>query len=241
MIVSMDTQDPAEQKVADAIEALIGEVGGVTQLITPRGYPHLGLAILDSMFSLRARYDTVVVPILVRYCEANEAIRWEQRFEPLQTEHGAQALLDFLGPKTSAERCEVLSRHVAPGTSTRKADVCVQIAEVLVENGVDTHIQLGTVLDEKPGLEWDVRKISGVGPAAWRYLLNLSQIEKVKPDVMIVGWVEKQLGRSVGQVEAAHLVEAATAILQQGDLDVSVRTVDHLIWRAQSGREPSKA
>lgn len=237
----MDSHDPAEQTVAAGIKALIDDAGGVTHLTTPRGYPHLGLAILDSMFSLRARYDTVVVPILMRYCEANDAISWVQRFESIQPEHGAQALLDFLGPMTTDERCAVLSKHVAPGTSVPKADVCVQIAEVLVANGVKTHTELGTVLAEQPGLKWDVRKISGVGEAAWRYLLNLSSIEKVKPDVMMIRWVQDQLGRSVGQAEAADLVETATGMLQSGGLDVSVRTVDHLIWRTQSGRQPSMA
>lgn len=35
----------------------------------PRGYPHLGLAAVDSVFSLRARYPTVVRG-LDRYCAA---------------------------------------------------------------------------------------------------------------------------------------------------------------------------
>ena len=229
----MNHGDP-QQKVTAALRSLVEQAEAQGALITPRGYSHLGIAILDAVFSLRSRYDSVVVPTLKRYCEA-AGLDWSD-LDAAQPEHGAQALVDFLGPKSSEERCEILTKHVAPGTNTRKADLCVEIAQVLVDNGVDTHASLAVVLEESPDLESKIRNLAGVGPAAWRYLLNLSKIEKVKPDTMIVRWVSKVLGEKVGQKEAARLIEVAAAEIQGQGADPSVRTLDHLVWREQSKR-----
>lgn len=227
------TNDP-QQKVTEALRSLVDQAEKEGALITPRGYSHLGIAVLDAVFSLRSRYDSVVVPMLKRYCEA-AGLDWSN-LDSVEPEHGAQALVGFLGPKSTEQRCEILTKHVAPGTNTRKADLCVEIAQVLIDNGVDTDTPLAIVLEESPDLEWKIRKLPGVGPAAWRYLLNLSKVEKVKPDTMIVRWVSEVVGEAVGQKEAARLIEVAAAELQGQGADPSVRTLDHLVWRKQSKR-----
>ena len=233
MMDDMTNSDP-QQKVTEALRSLVEQAKSEGALITPRGYSHLGIAILDAVFSLRSRYDSVVVPTLKRYCEA-AGLDWSG-LDAVQPEHGAQALVDFLGPKSTEERCRILTKHVAPGTNTRKADLCVTIAQVLVDNGVDTHTSLTAALEQSPDLEWKIRHLAGVGPAAWRYLLNLSRVEKVKPDTMIVRWVSEVLGETVGQKEAARLIEVAAAEIQGPGADPSVRSLDHLVWRKQSGR-----
>jgi hypothetical protein len=229
----MTNSDP-QQKVTEALRSLIEEAEAQGALITPRGYSHLGIAILDAVFSLRSRYDSVVVPTLKRYCKA-AGLDWSD-LDAVQPEHGAQALVDFLGPKSTEERCKILTKHVAPGTNTRKADLCVDISRLLVDKGVDTHTSLAVVLEESPDLEWEIRELPGVGPAAWRYLLNLSKVEKVKPDTMIVRWVSEVLDETVEQKEAARLIEVAASEIQGQGVDPSVRTLDHLIWRQQSKR-----
>jgi hypothetical protein len=228
------TASDSQQKVTAALRSLVEQAQSEGVLITPRGYSHLGIAILDAVLSLRSRYDSVVVPTLKRYCEA-AGLDWSD-LDSVQPEYGAQALVDFLGPKSTDERCAILTKHVAPGTNTRKADLCVEIAQVLVAKGVDTHTSLAVVLEASPDLEWKIRRLSGVGPAAWWYLLNLSKVEKVKPDTMIVRWVSAVLDEPVGQKEAARLIEVAAAEIQGDGADPSVRTLDHLVWRKQSGR-----
>ncbi len=203
MSVVTNETDPQEQ-VTDALSALIEGAGGVDRLITPPGYSHLGLSILDAVYSLRSNYDSVVLPALQRYC-AEVGLDW-RNLDATETEHGAQALKLQLESWSVAKRADVLSNHVAPGTDKRKFDLCLEIVDVMLTAGVDTHTSLAEVLVEEPGLEWKVRKLAGVGPAAWRYILSLSRIEKVKPDTMIVGWVTEVLGEPVGQAQSAKLL-----------------------------------
>lgn len=222
--------------LVEAVDELIDEAGGSELLIEPRGYPHLGIAVIDSMFSLQSTYDAVVVPALRRYCDAHPTLRWQDRFDSSVPEHGAKALLDFLGPMTSDRRCEILTRNVAPGTTTRKADVCVGIATVLIESGIDSHLNLADAVERDSKLEWKIREIRGVGEAAWRYLLNLSRVEKSKPDTMVVRWVTEAVGIDLSPGSAADALEAVVDELQARHNDVSVRTLDHLVWRKASGR-----
>lgn len=225
-----------EDVVEQSLRRLIDEAGGADQLIVPRGYPHLGLALLDAVFSLRANYDSTTVPILRRYCEHSGVIAWDQRFDQTDPEHGASALLDVLEPLTTEQRCSVLNRQVAPGTTRRKSDVVVEIAKVFTELDIDTHVQLQSAVTDGDEPERVVRAITGVGPATWRYILNLSGVERSKPDSMMLRWLRDADADPSGQEHAARLVEAAVERLQQDGLDVTVRAIDHLVWRAASGR-----
>lgn len=231
--------------VVDALEQLIDDAGGVDALVEPRGYPHLGVAIVDAVFSLRAGYDSTVVPVLQRYCDGC-GIGWDHRFDVQSGEHGVEALLAYLGPMSSSQRCELLNWQVAPGTRARKADVCVEIASALKGQGVERSTDLAREGRPSAEVEWAVRRIHGVGPAAWSYLLNLSRVEVSKPDTMICRWVGQASRRSAGQAEAggrsvtqaaaAAAIEQATAVLAPSHPGLTVRKVDHLVWRAASGR-----
>ena len=224
--------------VVDAVEALVFAAGGAGSLIEPRGYPHLGVAIVDSLFSLRADYDTVVVPLLRRYCDGC-GLGWDERFNASAHQHGTGALIGFLGPMSTDQRCALLNRQVSPGTSKRKANVCVEVATVFDQAGIDSTTELAHAVRRSAALEWAVRDVSGVGPATWSYLLNLSRVEVSKPDTMVVRWVETVTGHRPSQAEAAVAIEHAAEVLASRHHGLTVRMVDHLVWRAASGRSLS--
>jgi hypothetical protein len=224
------------------LESLIADAGGVDRLITPRGWPHLGLVIIDAVFSLQAKYDTVVKPILKNYCDNAPGITWESASTPLQPEHDAQSLLNFFGSKALEERCDILTWNVGPGTAKngregyRKADIVVDIANNLVRSGVVTRADFLRVSTTDPSLEWVVREVPGVGFACWKYMLNLSGVEVSKPDTMVLRWLGDVLGVEPSQKAGAALIENATAVLQARGIPVTVRQVDHLVWRKVTGR-----
>lgn len=229
-------------RVAEAVQALVRRARELGDPIrAPKGYPHLGLAVIDSVFSLRAQYDRHVVPVLDRYCDGVVALRPEDaRFDERVPEHSAQSVRDRLTGMTTAELGELFgNRQVAPGTSIPKARVVLDVAEALVESGAPTRSDFAArVFDGR--VERSVRSVPGIGPAAWRYLQVLARVERVKPDTMIVGWMREHgvAPRGLGPEALAAMLEAAIAHLVGLDSSLSVRAVDHLIWRVQSGRLP---
>ena len=73
------------------------------------------------------------------------------------------------------------------------------------------------------------RTYENVGPA-----MLLAGLPSVKPDRMVLRFLELAIGTDVTLTgdRAIELVKAAA-----NSLDVSPRTLDHVIWRAASGRE----
>ncbi len=67
-------------------------------------------------------------------------------------------------------------------------------------------------------------------------MLSLSGVEISKPDTMILRWLREVTGEASTPTDAGALIEMATARLQAGGMDVTVRQVDHLVWRKASGR-----
>lgn len=234
-----------EVKVSDALKGLISEAGGVGCLITPRGWPHMGLVIVDAVFSLQADYDTVVKPLLARYCRSAPDLDWLTATEKGRPEHDGQSLVNFLELMTLEERYLILNRQVGPGTAKKggqglaKAEIVVRVAKNLVSHGVVTRADFVAASVTRPEIEWAVRRVPGVGYACWKYMLNLGGVEVSKPDTMILRWLHEVTREHLDPVAAAGLVENVTASLRRGGLEVTVRQIDHLIWRRASGRNLS--
>lgn len=206
-------------------------------MATPR------LVIIDAVYSLRADYDTVVTPLLKRYCDAAPDLNWSTAGSATGSEHDVQRLIQFLEPMPLDDRCNILNRHIGPGTARHgspgvlKAEIVVQVAHVLGQHRVVSRIDFINAVTADPQLEWAVRSIPGVGFACWKYMLNLSGAEVSKPDTMVLRWLKETLGTTPNTEVAASLIENATKQLQADDkLPVTVRQIDHLIWRKASKR-----
>ena len=238
---------PDLRQVTAAIEVLVNETGGVERLVTPRGWPHLGLVIVDAVFSLQADYDTVVVPILQKYCDAAPDLDWGRALSSDGLEHDAQRLIDFLEPISLAERSKILNRQIGPGTAGkgrtpyRKAQIVVDVARTLVASGVLSRADFIATATRDSGLEWSVRRVPGVGFACWKYMLNLSGVEASKPDTMVLRWLGDVIGVAPSQKAGTALLEEATRHLQEKWPDLTIRQVDHLVWRKASGRSLTDA
>lgn len=238
----MTTEDAVAQ-VQGALASLITEAGGPDRVITPRGWRHMGLVIIDAVFSLQARYDATVRPMLARYCDAAPGLSWDEVNESSLPEHDAQHLLEFLGPMPLEQRYAILNRQLAPGTARGrsggrpKAEVVTEVAETLVRRDAFTRQDFAALASDDTTLEWDVRKVTGVGLACWKYMLNLSGAEVSKPDTMVLRWLTGITGNvAISALDAATLIESATRNLDEQGVHVTVRQVDHLVWRKASGR-----
>lgn len=234
----------ATVSVSNALIALVDDAGGPGRLITPRGWRHLGLVIVDSLYSLRANYDTVTKPVLIRYCDSAPGLTWGTVEDPLLSEHTAADLVDFVGPLSLAERHELLNRQICPGTARGgkagkpKAEAVVEVAQTLLGCGVSSREEFvfKATRDKGQELVQALTEIKGVGIAFWRYMLSLSGVEVSKPDTMILRWLHEVTGQHFSAKEGGPLIDEATWKLQRDGLGVTVRQIDHLVWRKTSGR-----
>ncbi|SDS10910.1 hypothetical protein SAMN04489860_0813 [Paraoerskovia marina] len=198
---------------------------------TPEGYPDsLALCIIDAIYSTGSHY-TSVTNVIARYREAGGS------------KDGASALLRSFeeagGPRPWAETVaqNVKPANTRPGAPL-KADVIRDAAQLMVDLEIDTVADLDAEVGKSPQdnrvhTRWKklTSQRSGV---TYNYLLILAGQPSVKPDRMVLRFLADALDRedSLSTTEAVDLISAAAE-----KLEVSPRTLDHVVWRYASGRE----
>lgn len=223
---------PVTQEEVDALDVYCKRNLGEQDLwVSPEGYPNsLALCIVDSIYSTGSNY-TSVVNVINRY-----------RASRGHTD-GATGLLESIsaagGPRGWAEsvagnRKPAHSRPRAP----LKAEVIAQAAELLVTRGIDTVDDLISAVEASPGDnpihdEWKKLPSQGSG-VTYSYLLLLVGLPSVKPDRMVLRFLKQALDTEA-ELTTNHAVELLMAAADS--LQVSPRTLDHVVWRAASGRE----
>jgi hypothetical protein len=221
--------DEALLAMVATVEALLGSPASWD---TPDGYDSVGLAMIDAIWSIGVRYQSVQ-NVIARY-----------RAERLAGGHDAEAdrpedVRRFIeacgGPEGFALRMRNHQR-----TSSRngilKAEAVLHEARILEHERVGVPADLAGASEERLNHlrgRWSAvpGQASGI---SWRAFCMLVGLAEVKPDRMIRRYVASALGRSgesaVGVEEARDLVMATAA-----HLDVSPRELDYAIWSYESG------
>jgi hypothetical protein len=226
--------DEALPAMVVSVEALLGDPGSWD---TPGGYDSVGLAMIDAIWSIGVRYQSVQ-NVIARY-----------RAERLADGHRADAdgpreVRRFIeasgGPEGFALRIRNHQR-----TSSRngilKAEAVLREARLLEREGVAVPADLAGAGEERLQdlqARWSTvpGQASGI---SWRAFCMLVGLAEVKPDRMIRRYVAAAIGRAgeaaVGVEEARELVMATAA-----HVGVSPRALDYAIWAYQSARGPNR-
>ena len=209
--------------------------------ITAGGYSHsLALAIIDSIFSTGSHYQSVI-NVVNEY----RAYRLGQGADADQD--GTKELLaTFKEAGGSTGWAELVNNHKPAHTQPNallKAEVVLRAAESLAKPGVTTRDEVHDAYATDQTLAelkktW-LRLPSQSSGVTFNYFLILCGFQSVKPDRMIIRFVEEDAGltgRGLTPMQTAELIrEVAESYPTQP------RKLDHVIWRHVSGREIFRA
>ncbi|MDA8182876.1 MAG: HEPN domain-containing protein [Actinomycetota bacterium] len=222
---------PSRADVDVVVAACRDQLRPVGSWTTPGGYPHsLGMAMLDAIWATGERY-AITRGVLARYASSRRSQRadpFHDNVSDLLAEYerhgGVDGFIEEVGTRNRVS--------TQPGAEL-KGVVVYQAALAFSELGVDTAQRFieaqGTPLGEALATRW--RSLPGQRSGiSWRYLRMLVGLEDVKPDRMVICFLEGALNRSVHLEEAVELVRAASGLL-----GVGVRALDHEIWEFQRG------
>lgn len=204
----------------------------------PVGYPHeVEAALLDSVFSLQARYGQagdVRRPATGAY---KVVANWRAHIGDRPMNSLGVFLADVDAPRCGgpARLPEVLgSRQVAVPSAVdkpTKAQAVYDVAAALF-NGmrIDTADDVRLAVRERQReMVKAIKSVRGVGPAATTYFLMNLKIPGVKVDTMVHRFVRSALNRKVRLAEAGELVTKAAELLQADLLHL-----DRSIWKHES-------
>jgi hypothetical protein len=218
------------KSIAEALEIL----GDPAEWKMPDGYKNsLALCVMDSIWSIGIKYQTVV-RVLDRYLEQRGfgGIRDAQKCAD-----GPSDFLEWVKSLNAHEKAaDEVSLRLKNGNKTSsahnavlKSEAVIQACQILQSMNVESTFDLISRIDEvKPHWLYEVPgQRSGI---SWRYLLMLSGSPGVKPDRMVLRFLER-IGVDASIVTAEDFVEI---IVQKINLPhINATAVDHRIWSVE--------
>jgi hypothetical protein len=206
-------------------------------------YASLPLCVIDAVYSIGVRYASVR-NVIRRYCAyAGVTCFCATRGvpPPRAEQESISAFVSRLRGHSDAELALTVFGN-QQRTSTRsgilKAGAVRRFAEALALHRIETLQDIRRAAD-LAAIERDVRRVPGqTSGISWSYFLMLAGREDlVKPDRRILGFLSRALGRPARVDEARFLLAAAARELQAEFPGLEPRTLDHVIWKRESGGE----
>jgi hypothetical protein len=191
------------------------------------GYGSLPLCVIDAVFSIGVRYESVR-NVIGRYCKffhlSETAV--DQQIVQQMLDNYRHYGVDFFTAKIYANRQRTSARN-----GILKSEAVLRFASVLRAHGVNVKSDVRKVYDVRE-FEAAIRSIPGqTSGLSLRYFFMLSgNDEFVKPDRMITRFLQRVLGRAVSMDEAQLLISSACRSLRPDFPHLTPRLLDHAIW-----------
>jgi hypothetical protein len=223
-----DPHDDALRAILAAVQTLLPSP---EHWETPGGCDSVGLALIDAVWSIGVRYQSVE-KVIARY----RAERLAGGDDPEADRPGdvRRFIEECGGAEDFAQRMGNRQR-TSTTNGILKAEAVLHEARILEDEGVERPADLtGATLERLDHLQRRWSTVAGqASGVSWRAFSMLVGLPEVKPDRMIRRFAAAALGRpretAVSVAEARDLVLAAAT-----SLGVSPRELDYAIWAYQS-------
>ena len=187
----------------------------------------LSVCILDCVYSLRAKYELITLPILQRYADA---FLGGDIYAAGDT---ASDLIDHInsvgGPQAFANL--VKNHQKLGGGSIPKEETVLQMATYLKLIRVET-IEDFAAFESPKLMEAVLRAVDGISDAGANYMFMLAgDTGRVKPDVHIHHCIRDACGEDVNNADCQTIYSEAVALLHNDYPDLTVSGPDSIVWQ----------
>lgn len=204
---------------------------------SPPEYHSLSVCLIESVYSLRAKYYSVVLPIVERYAD---------KYLCGDKYAAGDSLEDFMQHVKQAGGCASFADTILMNHQTlsgrNKTEICYELADKL-----SRLLEINTLEDfriyGKPELLHIVlQSVKGFGDAGINYLYMLTGDQnRCKPDVHIHHFIRDVIDEDVSNEECQLLLRNTVEALHAEFPRLTVRRLDYLIWKEyQAGNEKAK-
>jgi hypothetical protein len=203
-------------------------------------YQSLSLCVIDAVFSIGVRY-TSTRQTVIKYCDFYGMKRIRNDFSslPVETEQESiSQLIDKIEYKGIEEFTnEVFKNRQRTSTCNGilKTEAVLKFAKILKEFNVEYLQDLVKIINNDK-FEEEIKKIPGQksGISLTYFFMLAGSSDFIKPDRMIIRFLENALNRKVQLEEARRLLSEASKILKVQFQGMTPRILDHQIWREMS-------
>lgn len=203
----------------------------LNKLPTYESFQSLSICIINCIYSLRANYRTITMPIVQRYADKFLSGNPHKEGETLED---LISNIDNNGGYEKFAYNILKNRQVIGGEL--KSLVCYNLVYKLKELGINDIDDFRNYKDITK-LEKTILSVKGVGLAAMNYLFMLTgDGTRVKTDVHIYRFVENALGVKLSDDEIQELFTETVKILKETYPNLTVTLLDSTIWQKYSAQ-----
>ncbi len=193
---------------------------------TQTNYKSLPLCIIDTIFSLRARYR-LVVNVTQNY--ADQFLNGDRFASDHTISDFIEAYENINNPEEFTNRYIKRNNRIC---GRLKIVPCYELAIKLKQLKIETIDDFKKYQNENEEcLESVIRSVTGFGPQATNYLFMLSgDSSRVKVDTHINRCMRNLFNRILTNEEVQELFREAVNILQKEYSNLTVSKLDHAVW-----------
>lgn len=204
-------------------------------------YQSLPLCVIDAIYSIGVRYSGTK-RVVERYCAYTKQ-PMHRHSDSLPDKSEQESISTFCDRPEQADPA-FMAMHVYENrqrTSTKngilKAEAVARFARCLQSHGVEFLQDVPVQIHEKDNktLATDIKAIPGQGSGiSYDYFLMLSGSDEfIKPDRMVVRFLNAALSRKVNTEDASQLLQGACCTLREQYPHLTPRLLDHEVWKYQ--------
>jgi hypothetical protein len=208
-------------------------------------YQSIPLCVIDAVYSIGVRY-TGVQAVVARYCEKFRLPKVRKNRKHLPRKDEQESITAFyqkiekIGAESMATKVFCNRQRTSTRSGILKADAVQRFARVLLEHKVEYFQDISRAADDE-SLEKSILSIPGQGSGvSLRYFWMLAGSDEfIKPDRMVLRFLESALSRPVSVHEAQNLLSGACDLLKKDHPNLTPRLLDHEVWKHQRDKPVS--
>jgi hypothetical protein len=205
-------------------------------------YQSLPLCVLDAVFSINVKYSSTR-NVVIRYCNQTSQRRIRSSIA-LPPQNEQESITSFCTRPEQADVARMAEQiyENRQRTSAKggilKAEAALRFANVLRTFGVE-YLQDVPLVANNVNFETAICSIPGQRSGiSLQYFWMLTGSESfVKPDRMVIRFLESALAKTVSVTEAVDLLRDASSQLQTDFPGMNPRLLDHEVWKYQRARQ----
>lgn len=205
-------------------------------------YSCVGLCAFDAVFSIRSNYNSVVSPLVDRFCKLLSIKRSAPDPHKMPKEE-EQIKISELQQKLKGYDAESLAKAIRnrQRTSSKsgilKTEAFLEYLEVFTKYKIETFQDVNRIAAINPQFEKDLKTIKGQNVAVDYFFMLAGDTDCVKVDTHLRRFANGAVGRNLTEDEIKDLFARAVAYYRQnGYPNMTARHLDHIVWTWQKSR-----
>ncbi len=194
-------------------------------------YNSLDLCVIDAVFSIGVKYESVI-NVVEKY-EQHIAANHRNLSGKSRTTRESIDIFEGYGPIQSFAKDVLNQQRTSSRNGILKAEAVLEVLKTLGEHGIkDLECFKKIANTQQEALDKAILSIKGQGSGIMlKYLYMLVGNDNMcKPDRMLRRYVENISGRSMSDVELQEVMTSACEILKKDFPTLTVRILDNQIW-----------